>query len=213
MADDIYDKLQIDSSIKLTFPGIDIKEIKQTKSFPVPETARKRVQILATDPDALVATLVDGGFPALEKTRAFVLIVVKLAKLDQNKGIQPVLVGNTAFHPANPDHSSKLEGDGSVAFWKDGPEKFKITDGKWPVYVFNPNSTPVVLEIAYGTDDPPPSKPAPAGGGTTPAGGGTTQYGGGPAQHGGGPTQHGGGPAQHSGGPAQHGGGPAQHAG
>lgn len=83
--------------------------------------------------------------------------MVKLAKLDANKGVLPVLVSNRVFQPAQPEASFKLEGDGTVAFWKPASDKFKILSDVDPLFVFNPNKVDVVLDIYYGV-----SKAAPA---------------------------------------------------
>src|SRR5262249_12399238 len=105
MASDIYDKLLIESSIKLTFPGIDIKEIKLSTPVEVQELTRRRVAIDYTSSDlcTVAKELIDGSFPKLDGEHDFVLIVVKLAKVDSNKGLQPVFVGSSEFKPTDCD--------------------------------------------------------------------------------------------------------------
>ncbi len=158
MALDIHDKLQIDTSIKLTFPGVDIKEIKFTKQIEVEESSRKRVIVepAPADPDlcGMATAIKTDGNPSMDPAKQdIVLIVVKLAKLDANKGILPVLIGNKPFRPADAPKdkdSFKLEGEGSVAFWQTEGDKFKVVSDTSPVYVFNPNKVQVVLDIYYG---------------------------------------------------------------
>jgi hypothetical protein len=154
MANDIFDKLQIETTIKLTFPGLDIKEIKQSVPIVVEETTRKRLTVGGNSLGPVAGT------PATDADRELVMVVVKLAKLDTNKGIQPVLVSNTAFQPAV-DGSFKLEGDGSVAFWKGAGSKFKINTP--PLYAFNPNPTDVVLDVYVGFVAIPKPKPGAGG--------------------------------------------------
>ncbi len=162
MALDIHDKLQIDTSIKLAFPGLDIKEIKQSVQIDVEETSRKRVIIPPAKAEVCgkAPVIPAGGKPTVPKEQDIVLIVVKLAKLDANKGVLPVLVSNKEFQPAQSDASFKLEGDATVAFWRSPSDKFKIVCDDKPLFVFNPNKVDVILDIYYGVSKAAPVPPA-----------------------------------------------------
>src|SRR5262245_58396209 len=117
MNGDSFDKLQIDKSVKLAFPGIDIKEIKQSTTLKVGESRRLRTSVDPNGDDKCL-DLDPISLSTIDKSQEFVLIVVKLPKVDANKGILPLYVSNDKFMPADADKKFKLEGDGSVAFWK-----------------------------------------------------------------------------------------------
>lgn len=145
---DYFDKLRVETSIKLAFPGIDIKEIKQSASITVEELTRRRIEILPSDPCAAGVHVDAITVPDIGKS-TFAMIVVKLARLDANKGIQPLFVANAGFLPVEADKMAfKLEGEGSVTFWKPAAPRFEAPAG--PIFVFNPNKSNVILDIHYG---------------------------------------------------------------
>lgn len=167
-----HDKLKIETSIKLDCPGIEIKEIKQSNTIEVQEPTRRRVEISGNQLQNLCALPVAvGDVPSIDAKKEFVLITVRLAKQDANKGVQGVFVGNNAkFNPGIIEEYQKIEGDNTAAFWKGASGKFSIPVQSVPpaasvpagtLYVVNPNKTPVILEINYGISFTPPSPPNP----------------------------------------------------
>ncbi len=159
MAADYYDKLQIDTTVKLAFPGIELKEVKLPGAIPVEISTKRRMEISQTAKgDVCQNAELIKEFPALDAKDEFVLIVVKMPKIDANKNaVKPVYVGNVEFKPNECDKCFKLEGDAPIAFWKTPVEKVQTNpDRAKPLYVFNPNLEPVVLDVFFGSSKVPP---------------------------------------------------------
>jgi hypothetical protein len=108
-----------------------------------------------------------------------VLLVLKLATVPGNAGIQPVYVSNKSFNPFDPRNGAqKLDKDITAEFWSKAtgqPDGIPPGDADARFYYYNPNAVDVVVDLIVGYRNPPAGSTTSGGGG----GGGTGGSGGG----------------------------------
>ncbi len=154
---DTPDKLQfsVEATYKFTFPDLVIKDVKQTTSTSFDKFGKVRIKIpKLADAQVITSKAID---PIQDLAKANVmLLVVKIANVDANKGIQPVLVRNEQFSTVNPANPAvKVLGDTAATFWV--AKVLNTPIGLSPpanglFHYVNPNSTDVYVDVFFGYD-------------------------------------------------------------
>ena len=164
MNDDVYDKLTVDVTYKFTHPELKINDIKASMTpQSVYSLTKQRISLPPTPTGSCDSIQFSADqLPKPSATQEIVIMVLKLAAIPSNKGLQGTQVSAASFKSVDPaSNAQKIEGDGTAVFWNTDTDAYQAPqDGKF--WYYNPNKSNAVVDVLIGFADKQTSKAKPA---------------------------------------------------